>query len=540
MTVTLTSTTTVAVGREATAQSVSAASADHDALGPGTRLDEFEIVRVLGVGGFGIVYLALDQVLLRHVAIKEYMPCALAGRGEGALVRTRSTALAETFALGLESFLDEARMLASFDQPSLVRVHRFWKANGTAYMVMPYYPGVTLKQARRGMKASPDESWLRAFVEPLLDALEILHHEGIYHRDITPDNILLLPDGRAVLLDFGAARRVVGDRTQSLTAVLKPNFAPIEQYADAAGMRQGPWTDLYALGATVRFMLTGEAPTPAVLRAVRDAMPPLAAAGGKSFPGVPTGFLATIDWTLALAPGDRPQSVASARRAFNGEIEPPPQSRPAIELRLPCKEADDDPAAVEVVRLDTAAQADPGAEVHPLGLPAVPEATPARRRDRRRGTLAVLALTGLGVLGWSGQTSSPSRPVSSEATIAAAPVVSAVALPQATALPGPAAPPRAAPRRTVPSHAVAAGNARPKAATAAKPAPPGIALAATPPAYAADAGPASPKAACGDINFFALAVCVGRECQTPRWRTHPQCVELRDTDEQRQRRMDQQ
>ena len=121
------------------------------------------------------------------------------------------------------------------------------------------------------MRAPPDEAWLRAFVEPILDALERLHRAGVFHRDISPDNILLLPNGRPILLDFGSARRVVGRGTQSLTAVLKPNFAPVEQYGDeAGGMPQGPWTDLYALGATVHFMLTGRAPTPAVMRAVRD------------------------------------------------------------------------------------------------------------------------------------------------------------------------------------------------------------------------------------------------------------------------------
>ena len=129
--------TTAPLPLEATAVSAPAELEAHDALLPGTRLDEFEILRVLGAGGFGIVYLALDHVLLRHVAIKEYMPTALAGWGRGAMVSVRSAALAETFAMGLESFFSEARMLASFDHPSLVKAYRFWKANGIAYMVMP-------------------------------------------------------------------------------------------------------------------------------------------------------------------------------------------------------------------------------------------------------------------------------------------------------------------------------------------------------------------------------------------------------------------
>jgi len=149
---------------QAPGQLVLRATVGHDSLVPGTRLDEFEIVRVLGVGGFGIVYLAFDHALQRQVAIKEYMPSALAGRGDGAELLMRSPASAETFALGLESFFNEARLLVCFDHPSLIKVYRCWKSHGTAYMAMQYYPGVTLKQARRGMKGPPDEAWLRAFV----------------------------------------------------------------------------------------------------------------------------------------------------------------------------------------------------------------------------------------------------------------------------------------------------------------------------------------------------------------------------------------
>ncbi len=169
----------------------------HDALSPGARLDEFEIVRVLGTGGFGIVYLARDHVLLRDVAIKEYMPAALAGRGEGVTVSLRSPGFADTFAKGLESFLSEARLLASFDHRSLVKVHRFWRSNSTAYMAMQYYSGQTLKDARLHMTSAPDEAWLDAFIQALLGVLELLHGQGVYHRDISPDNILLLDDGQA-------------------------------------------------------------------------------------------------------------------------------------------------------------------------------------------------------------------------------------------------------------------------------------------------------------------------------------------------------
>jgi serine/threonine protein kinase len=540
----LASTMTIPITQATAAQPELGASVDHDALLPGTRLGEFEIIRLLGAGGFGIVYLALDTVLLRHVAIKEYMPIALAGRSAGAWVSMRSPAHAETFALGLESFFNEARLLASFDHPALVKVHRVWKANGTAYIVMPYYQGRTLKEARRAMSAPPDEAWLRAVVEPLLGALELLHREGVYHRDIAPDNILLQPDGRPVLLDFGAARRAIGDRTQSLTAVLKPNFAPVEQYADVVGMRQGPWTDLYALGATLHFMLTGEAPAPAVIRAVRDAMPSLSAHGGALFPGVASEFLATIDWTLALAPRDRPQSVASVRQALSGEVVPPPPSpRHAIEPRPPYAAVNDEHARLEVALLDTAVAALPAGEIVPVSMRA---ASPAASARRGRGTHAALALTVLAVLGWSAQTLSPSTPVPSDAARAAVARVFEVA-PSAIA-----APTAATARRLAPPAFDAVANSRRAAVAAVAKVPPsasapmvtprrGAAEAPTSTTLrAADAGPRSPKAACGDLNFFALAVCVSRICQTRRWQAHPQCVEPRLVEEQRQRRIDQQ
>ena len=157
--------------------------------------------------------------------------------------------------------------------------------------------------------------------------LELLHGQGVYHRDISPDNILLLDDGRPVLLDFGSARRVMADSPQSFTAHLKPQFAPLEQYTEeSGGMRQGPWTDLYALGATLYFVLTGRAPTPSVVRAVRDVLPTLASQAGTTLPSVRASLLATIDWTLALAPEQRPQSVLSMRRALSGAVAPPPPS----------------------------------------------------------------------------------------------------------------------------------------------------------------------------------------------------------------------
>ena len=281
-----------------------------DALPAATRLHEFEILSVIGQGGFGIVYLAHDLTLGRRVALKEYMPSALATRTQAMTVAVRSTRHAETFAAGLRSFVNEARLLAQFDHPSLLKVHRFWEAHGTAYIVMPYYAGITLAKQLSGPGGPPAEAWLRALLEPLLDALALMHAAQCYHRDIAPDNILLLPDGTPLLLDFGAARHVIEDMTQALTVILKTGYAPVEQYGAMPEMSQGAWTDLYALGSVVEFAITGHTPPQAVARFLADKRLPLAvtAAGRYS-----DAFLRAIDRTLAVLPKDRPQSVAEMR-----------------------------------------------------------------------------------------------------------------------------------------------------------------------------------------------------------------------------------
>ena len=276
----------------------------------GTRLHEFEIVDLVGEGGFGIVYLARDCVLERSVALKEYLPAALASRGPGATVAPSSSRDVETFQIGLRSFINEARMLAQFDHPALVKVYRFWEANGTAYMVMPYYEGITLKESLRRAGTPPDESDLKQLLAQLLDALQVLHRANAVHRDIAPDNILILPHGDPLLLDFGAARRVITDRTQTLTAILKPGYAPIEQYGESPSLKQGPWTDLYALAGVMHFAITGTPPTPAVTRTITDPVVPLsrAAAGRYS-----AQFLRALDQALSVNPANRPQSVEAFR-----------------------------------------------------------------------------------------------------------------------------------------------------------------------------------------------------------------------------------
>jgi serine/threonine protein kinase len=299
--------------------SASIASGNSNALPNGTRFGEFEVTGVVGEGGFGIVYLARDLSLQRTVAIKEYMPSSMASRSGGLQVVVSASRHTETFHAGLRSFVNEARLLAQFDHPHLIKVYRFWEANGTAYMVMPFYEGITLRQLLRDRSEPPDEAWLLRLLLPIFDVLQLIHAENCYHRDIAPDNILILPGDRPLLLDFGAARRVVGDAAQTLTVILKPGYAPIEQYGESRSLRQGPWTDIYALAAVCSLAITGKVPPASVARMLNETMPPHTRIAGGRYS---RRLLAALDRALAVQPEQRFQSVAEFRSAILGRAWP--------------------------------------------------------------------------------------------------------------------------------------------------------------------------------------------------------------------------
>lgn len=361
-------------------------------LPAGFRLHEFQIERVLGEGGFGIVYLAQDLQLRRTVALKEYMPASLAVRQPGNVVSVRSEAWRETFELGLRSFVNEAQLLASFDNASLVKVYRFWEQNGSAYMVMPFYEGPTLKAWLKAQAQAPDEAWLKRLLGPLLDALELIHASHCYHRDIAPDNILLLGEQlHPVLLDFGAARRVIGDATQVLTVILKPGYAPVEQYAEVASMKQGAWTDVYALCAVLYMAITGRAPAASVGRMMKDDFVPLATSAQGRYSAA---FLEAIDAGLAVRPEHRPQDVAALRARL---LAPAPANDATV-----TRAADDD-ATVLMPSPDRGGPTTqrPGAATAAAAItrhqpPPVAPAAPARpsKRALLLAGLAALALAG--------------------------------------------------------------------------------------------------------------------------------------------------
>jgi serine/threonine protein kinase len=187
-------------------------------------------------------------------------------------------------------------------------------------MVMPYYEGPTLKAALAELGRAPSEDELRAWLRPLLDALAVMHAAQCYHRDIAPDNILLTPRG-PLLLDFGAARRVIGDMTHAITVVLKPGYAPIEQYGDVASMAQGAWTDLYALACVVYYAITGKTPMSSVERLMDDRLAPLGVTAADRYS---PAFLRAIDAALAVRPGDRPQDERRFRALLDADRPPAP------------------------------------------------------------------------------------------------------------------------------------------------------------------------------------------------------------------------
>ena len=298
----------------------SAAVGFANALPVGTRLGEFVITRVIGEGGFGVVYEAHDTALERRVAVKEYMPADLAERVSPLEVSSLSDDDEALFRKGLNSFINEAKILAHFDNPSLVKVYRFWEANGTAYMVMPCYDGPTLQEALRQLRQPPDEAWLRRLLDPLTLALQLIHGQQVYHRDIAPDNIILLADtGRPVLLDFGAARRdISGAHQASHTAIVKPGYAPVEQYSDI-DMKQGPWSDVYALAAVLHYAITGRKPPAAIARLAGDACVPLAQAAAGRYSAA---LLSAIDHALAVRPEHRTRDMAQFRQELGLDAAP--------------------------------------------------------------------------------------------------------------------------------------------------------------------------------------------------------------------------
>ncbi|WP_045834868.1 serine/threonine-protein kinase [Hyphomicrobium sp. 99] len=299
------------------------------ALPDGTELaGDYKIVRVLGAGGFGVTYLADEPELTRKVSIKEYFPSDFALRTESLEATPRSEGCKSDYNWGLDRFIEEAQTLAKFDHHNIVKVHRIFRANNTAYMVLRFEEGKNLKAWLKDLGRAPRQKELDQIVAPLLDALEVIHKADFLHRDIAPDNIIIRNNGDPVLIDFGAARSDIAahSKTKTVSALVKPGYSPYEQYAETS-RQQGAWTDIYAFAATLYHAVTGKRPPDSPSRMLKDEMVPVreAALGGYR-----ATFLDAIQQALSLTPDGRPQSVA----AWRGALLAPEPEKPGLFQRF--------------------------------------------------------------------------------------------------------------------------------------------------------------------------------------------------------------
>ncbi|HUU66740.1 MAG TPA: protein kinase [Methyloceanibacter sp.] len=348
------------------------------ALPPGYEIEGYRIEGTLGTGGFGVTYLAREMSLDRLVAIKEYLPADISVRDtHHNTVHPIDHEDEETFEWGLERFRGEALTLVSFRHANIVAVLRFFEANGTAYMVMDYEEGSSLGEILQGAGTLPEHE-MHEILFPLLDGLDRVHRAGFLHRDIKPDNIYIRADGSPVLLDFGAARLAVGQKGQQMTGLVTVGYAPPEQYD--SGSPQGPWTDIYAFGATLYHAVTGTIPVESTARmgalARREADPLASVEERAALKAYGAPLMHAVDWSLAILGADRPQSVAEWRAAFRApdrtRAEPvgpaPRRRRKRAETIAPWEPASSDPAGIA----DEEAAAGKGATLLADGVPDVP------------------------------------------------------------------------------------------------------------------------------------------------------------------------
>lgn len=271
----------------------------------GTLIGEYKVEAVIGSGGFGVTYRARDIRLDAPVAVKEYYPVSMAVRNKDYSVEERPGNVKGGYNWGLEKFMNEASTLASLRHANIVGVNRLFRANGTAYMILDFIDGPTLKSWLKDLDRRPSQDELDALLLPTLDALRTVHAQGLLHRDIAPKNIMVARQLTPILIDFGAARQLVAQKSQTFAALLTPGYAPFEQYV-ATGQSQGPWTDIYSLGATMYECIMGIVPPEAPERTLEDRCTPVSQAlAGHYRPE----FLDAIDWALSPLPKDRPQHV---------------------------------------------------------------------------------------------------------------------------------------------------------------------------------------------------------------------------------------
>jgi hypothetical protein len=480
-------------------------------------LQDCEVRGVLARSSFAVLYDGYDHALKTRVAIKEYLPEALALHDAAGQVVLRDPLHAEAFERGLQAFIGEAELLARCAHPSLLHVLRVVRCHGTAYRLMRHHPHPTLLQYRQQSAAPITAQTLRRWLDDLLGALQAVHDEGCIHGAVAPGNILMQPDLRPLLLDLDAVRGVlVSDRTQSLMATLAPCFEPPEQRA-ASCLVTGFWTDLYSLAATLHFCIGAQLPAPPRAASGAARYEPLASLWQRlreAHPAIDAepDWLQALDAWLSEDPQQRPQSVAEAKASLDAPrvtthdtcavvcVETP--AAPAAAVDPPSSSPDEDAATAPRLpaRADTA---------QPVG-------TARRRWHWPVGVAALVAMTTVvAITGWPGQR------VLDAAAPAPLPVarVTSAEVPAAGPTQVTQPPPMAEPAAPV-SAAAPVSTAAPVAAAAASAAP-------APPPERVVRMATSPRQLCGARVRYQLLQCMQTQCAKRAWTKHEQCRRLR-------------
>ncbi|HQP72882.1 MAG TPA: serine/threonine-protein kinase, partial [Acidobacteriota bacterium] len=345
--------------------------------------DNYLVGRVLGrPGGFGITYLGYDLSLETRVAIKEYLPRDMAGRDDDhRTVVLHSQDDTESFTYGLEQFLQEARTLAKFNHPRVVRVRAYFQENATAYLVMDYIEGISLAEFLERLDQPLTEQQALDVMMPILDGVGVVHSQGFLHRDIKPQNIYLTAARQPILLDFGAARLAMGEKSRSLSVILTPGFAPYEQYHRRG--EQGPWTDIYACAATLYYMVTRQVPPDALEREKGDTLTP----PDTTQPGLSPHFCRAVLRALATESASRPRSIAEFQSLLRGlPVAPSAEPDPTLAIPAPMKVS--------------GRVADPGASVTLAIAPPQPTAPRRSWVPLAAGIAAAVLLVTVAVIGY--------------------------------------------------------------------------------------------------------------------------------------------
>lgn len=511
------------------------------ALPAGTRLVEYEIEGLIAHGSLGLVYRAYDRVLKLHVAIHEYLPDALARRGEESEVVLREPGHAQGFERGRRAFVDEARVLAHCQHPALPRVLRILQHHGTACRVMHCIEGPTLAEHRRSLAGAPDAAALRAWLDRLLGALEELHGQRFVHGAVAPDKILMVPGRGPVLMSSDAVRAaLLSGSTRSMMASLEPGWLPIEQREPSPERPSGPWTDLYALAATLHFHIGGQAPA-ALAEDTPARFEPLGALWQRLHggPAVAPASLGALDACLAERPQDRPQSVAELRALLAAQDAASRLQQAgtagawAMAHEAPLRPVGDLQQSLPFV----AARAHAVAAAASAAAPAA--AQPQRRRRWTTGVALMVMLTvSVAAAAWmrNRQGGAPVAAAVAPAALSSLPAArSAPPAPRSappvplSSLPAPlSAPP--APLSVPPATAAPAPAAATRPETRAD-ATPAETPAPAPPAPVAQGEartPDSPRSRCGARAGYALYQCMQTQCAKRNWAQHAQCRRLRE------------